>query len=145
MGLDFAYRSDILLYEDEEDGKVYDLVMADCWFGYIHFMHYREMLFKTFDDRNLNQMLGFCQDLKCDEDCNKCTKYDSWADIKNPLKYLIHHSDVDGEIEVSKLRLLIPALKEATPQIENRYLSKHLKLIIFMEECIKNNKSLIFL
>ena len=147
MGLNFCYDTDELLYEDEEEGKVYKHVTSKVKFGYIHFEMYRRELFGTFDDRNLNQMYGFCPEHFCNDLCETCKifhKLHNWDTVFNNLKYLIHHSDTEGLLTVDELKLIIPELKKVTSQISEVFFEKHVSLIKFMEECVGENKELIF-
>jgi len=147
MGLDLYYNTDKLLYECEEEGKVYERKCMKKGIHYGKFFEYRAILFNTFDNRWIHNMQGFCKEIMCYGDCNKCTKLSSWNTVKNNLKYLINHSDVEGKLTVNEMKLILPELEKVDFRefLHSSLLTDfHFRLIDFMKECIKANKDMIF-
>lgn len=131
MGLDLFYKN----------------VNGEVCFGYGAFYNYRQALFNTFDDRNLNKMHGFCDESAfngCKEDCDKCGKTEPWDNVKNNLRLLINHSDCEGELTVEELILILPELEKATEKINSKFKEKHLQLIELVKIGIKNKENLLF-
>lgn len=69
-----------------------------------------------------------------------------WSMISNGIKYLLNHSDCDGEIPPEECKSIIPQLRAVIS-----YWNKDdydtitgFSLITSMEECVSNNKPLIF-
>jgi len=79
-----------------------------------------------------------------------------WKEVKDPLKYLINHSDVEGSIGPSRLVKILPRLKAALKlwqkesdadlkvYYEHVIIPETENLIEGMEEAIKTNKRLTF-
>lgn len=147
MGLQLYYKTDDLLYECEDEGNVYKRVQLKKSIPYRKFFEYRAILFNTFDNRWIHSMQGFCKEIMCKDNCRKCTKLSSWKTVKNNLKYLINHSDVEGILTVKEMKLISPELENVDYRefLHSSLLTDfHFKLIDFMKECIKNNKDMIF-
>lgn len=144
MGLGLYYNTDRLLYEDAEEGKVYDKVYG-CHFSYFGFMRYRELLFGFIDDRPLTSMFGYCQDAyTCPAACKKCEKINKWGTVKSNLKIILDHSDCDGEIKLEDLKLLLPELEKIVLPVDNDYYDSHKELIDLIRCCIANDSDLMF-
>ena len=112
-----------------------DFVGADAHWSYSSFNSFRHKLAKEVGI-DLDEMDGF-------------GGRKSWARVKTPLKWLLNHSDCDGQITAKRCAKMAPILRGAVLQWvnlkEHEYdLEQALELAEGMRECGRRNKPLIF-
>ncbi len=97
--------------------------------SYIGFMHFRERL-ALHIGINLHEMAGFSDDGK------------SWSKIKSPLKYLLNHSDCDGQISAKRCGKIWPELKNILLQWDPAHYDVEMGLLLCdgMEQAAKELK-----
>lgn len=115
MGLDFAYRKIVF---PERENRV-------CW-SYGGFHSFRNKLAKEINI-NLDEMEGFTE----------AGKGKSWEIIEDPIRYLLNHSDSDGDLHPDLCREIYPRLLELIALWSNDDYDKQMgmRLATMMKEC----------
>lgn len=144
MGLDFCYIRKNKKEKDVDNKFVY----ADVRWSYSGFGIMRRKIAKE-AKITLDIMKGFCNfnGKFCHDDCGKCEHYKklkNWNNVKDNIKYFLHHSDCDGDISVKRLKKIVPRLRKLSRNLDEREKDAVLRLCEFMKECIKENSKLIF-
>ena len=132
MGIDFTHK------------KIKDNEETAHW-SYGGFNRFREKLAKEVGIANLNEMDGWKTDTG-----NHLGKYIegiSWSKIKHPIKYLLNHSDCDGQISAKRCGELADIIYFLVSKwnIDDYDRQQGQILALNMKMCHKKNVPLIFL
>jgi hypothetical protein len=106
----------------------------NAWHGaYSRFMRFRIAIAKTIGIDLMN-MSGFIEEGK------------SWYEVEDPLKFLLHHSDCDGELSVEECRAIAVRLREIAPKLagEEDFEERAIQFAKGCEEAVKFNEVLDF-
>ena len=70
-----------------------------------------------------------------------------WKTIKDPIKYLLNHSDCDGKLTVTECKKIVPRLRQLVENWDDLdgEKTRALKLTAGMETAIKEKKSFKFI
>lgn len=120
-----------------------DFIGAKAHWAYSGFNRFRERLAQE-ARINLSEMQGF--KTKDGTKFGTVVKGKSWDKINDPIKYLLNHSDCEGQISSQRCGLIIPRIKELIKNWDDNDYDKQeaLKLVNGMEDCFLNKNPLIF-
>lgn len=119
---------------------------GDAQWSYSGFNRFRERVALHFGIELLKMQGFFPHRISAAEAVEWNKKAVLWSTVKNPIKYLLNHSDCQGKIGPSRCALIIPELKKALkawPDDDHDY-QNGLLLVKGMQECVRKNKPLIF-
>jgi len=113
-----------------------DFSLADAHWSYSGFNEFRHRVAKSIHI-DLDEMDGFGGSTP-------------WKKVRNPLKYLLNHSDCDGKLTPHQCKLIAPELKrvikswnDADEGIEY-HIENGLGLVAGMEQCADRKEALVF-
>ena len=108
-------------------------VNSDAHWSYGGFHNFRTKLAKEIGI-DLEKMAGFCED------------GDSWDNIKDPIKLLLHHSDCEGHLTPAQCNEVAPRLRKLIVNWRETDWDKEQAELLAkgMEWCAKHEKNLEF-
>lgn len=115
--------------------QVDGIIIGEAGWSYPGFHTFRKRLASQIGI-NLDQMEGFTE----------TPKY-LWKDVKDDVKYLLHHSDCDGKLSPSKCAKIAPRLKELITEWNEDVFGEKYRAFILSEAmklAVSKNKPLVF-
>lgn len=122
-----------------------DFVGSDARWAYSGFMRFRCKLAKGIGI-DLNTMEGFVGEITANP--FKKPMSGVWKDVKDPLKWLLNHSDCEGQISARRCGLIAPRIRDVVKDWDVEDLARDrwnaILLAEGMEQCAEDGKPLIF-